>query len=295
MKEGRRLYHMIVNPVAGNGRSLKACVLAENELKRRGLPYRIVRTEQPGHATAIAREIAAGEDGARLVLLGGDGTLNEAANGVAGTNAILYFVSCGTGNDFVKTLGLPKDPAKALALQLDASPRAIDAGLINDRLFLNVSGTGFDIEVLRQTQRFRARFKGLAAYLMGLLAALGRFTPVEATVTAGGRTFKARLTIIEVANGRYYGGGMLVAPDANPSDGLFDLVYVDAVDRRRILKLLPLFVNGRFIRLPITHMLRAEEVVIESPGMTVNLDGELLKTDRAHYRVLPGGLRISCP
>ena len=295
MKEGRRLYHLIVNPVAGNGRSLKACGLAENVLKRRGLPYRIARTERPGHATIIAQDIAAGEDEARLIILGGDGTFNEAANGVAGTNAILYFVSCGTGNDFVKTLGLPKDPVKALALQLDASPRAIDAGFINDRLFLNVSGTGFDIEVLRQTERFRARFKGLAAYLLGLFAALGRFKPVEATVTAGGRTFEARLTIFEVANGRYYGGGMLVAPDANPSDGLFDVVYVDAVDRRRIIKLLPLFVNGKFISLPVTHTLRAEEVVIESPGMTINLDGELLRTDRAHYRILPGGLRISCP
>lgn len=295
MKEGRRLYHLIVNPVAGNGRSLKACVLVEKELKRRDLPYRILRTERPGHATAIARDIATGESEARLIILGGDGTFNEAANGLAGTDAILYFVSCGTGNDFVKTLKLPKDPVKALALQLDASPRAIDAGYINDRLFLNVSGTGFDIEVLRQTQRFRARFKGLTAYLLGLFAALSRFTPVEATVTTGGHTFKARMTIFEVANGRYYGGGMLVAPDANPSDGLFDVVYVDAVDRRHILKLLPLFVNGKFISLPITHTLRAEEVVIESPGMTVNLDGELLRTDRAHYRILPGGLRISCP
>ena len=88
---------------------------------------------------------------------------------------------------------------------------------------------------------------------------------------------------------------MLVAPNANPSDGLFDVVYVDAVDRKCILKLLPLFVNGKFISLPITHTLRAEEVVIESPGMTVNLDGELLQTDRAHFRILPGNLRISCP
>lgn len=289
------MYHLIVNPVAGNGRSLKACARVERELQRRGLAYRITRTERPGHATNIARETAMGDDEARLVILGGDGTFNEVANGLAGTNAILYFVSCGTGNDFVKALNLPKDPVAALAVQLDARPRAIDAGLINDRLFLNISGTGFDIEVLRQTQRFRARFKGLTAYLLGLLVALGRFQPVEATVTVGGRAFQARLTIFEVANGRYFGGGMLVAPDADPFDGLFDVVYVDAVDRRRILKLLPLFVNGRFLSLPMAHTLRAEEVVIESPGMTVNLDGELLRTDRAHYRVLPGSLRISCP
>ncbi len=295
MKEGRRLYHLIVNPAAGSGRTLKVCTQVESELKKRGLPFRLTRTERPGHATAIAREIASGEAEARLVVLGGDGTFNEVANGLAGLNGILYFVSCGTGNDFVKALGLPKDPVEALRVQLDSAPRNVDAGLVNDRLFLNVSGTGFDIEVLRQTQRFRARFKGLAAYLLGLLAALRRFRPVEARITAGGRTFDQKMTIFEVANGRYFGGGMLVAPEANPTDGLFDVVYVDAVDRRSILKLLPLFVNGKFISLPVTHTLRASEVVIESPGMTINLDGELQRIDRAHYRVLPGGLRIACP
>jgi len=289
------VYHLIVNPAAGSGRTLKVCGQVEAALKKRGLPFRITRTERPGHATEIARGIAAGESEARLVVLGGDGTFNEVANGLSGTDAILYFVSCGTGNDFVKALNLPRDPLEALGAQLDSAARRVDAGCVNGRLFLNVSGTGFDIEVLRQTQRFRARFKGLVAYLLGLLAALGRFRPVEARITAGGRTFQARMTIFEVANGRYFGGGMLVAPQADPADGLFDVVYVDAVDRLHILKLLPSFVSGRFIKLPITHTLRADEVVLESPGMTINLDGELQKVDRAHYRLIPGGLRISCP
>jgi len=286
---------MIVNPAAGGGRTLKVSRLVEKELKTRGLPFRTTRTERPGHATQIARDIASGEPEARLVVVGGDGTFNEAANGLTGTDAILYFVSCGTGNDFVKALNLPRDPLAALRVQLESLPRNIDAGMVNDRLFLNVSGTGFDIEVLRQTQRFRVRFKGLAAYLLGLIAALRCFHPVEGVITAAGRTFRANMTLFEVANGRYFGGGMLVAPHANPSDGLFDVVYADAVDRRHILKLLPQFVSGKFISLPITHTLRAQEIVIESPGMTINLDGELQETDRAHYRMLPGGLRIACP
>ena len=264
------------------------------EKARPPVPDHEDRTARPRHIPR-AREIAASEAEARLIVLGGDGTFNEVANGLTGTDALLYFVSCGTGNDFVKALGLPKDPVEALGVQLSSQPRRVDAGLVNDRLFLNVSGTGFDIEVLRQTQRFRTRFKGLLAYLLGLIAALSRFRPVEARITAGGRTFSQKLTIFEVANGRYIGGGMLVAPQANPSDGLFDVVYVDAVNRRTIMKLLPMFVSGKFVSLPVTHTLRAEEVVIESPGMTINLDGELQRVDRAHYRVLPGGLRIACP
>jgi diacylglycerol kinase family enzyme len=132
---------------------------------RASLPDRPDRAAR--HATEIARAAAEGEEEARLVVLGGDGTFNEVANGLGGTRAVMYFVSCGTGNDFVKALGLPKDPIEALKLQLSSSVREIDAGLINGRLFLNVSGTGFDIEVLRQTERFRARFKGLLAYLLG--------------------------------------------------------------------------------------------------------------------------------
>ena len=289
------MYHLIVNPAAGNGRTLKVCVQAEAEWKKRGLEYQTILTERPGHATEIACGIASGAEDARLVILGGDGTFNEAANGLTGTGAILYFVSCGTGNDFVKALGLPKDPIEALRVQLDSTPRVIDAGRVNDRFFLNVSGTGFDIEVLRQTLRFRDRFKGLTAYIFGLLAALNHFRPVEATITAAGQTFTRKLTIIEVANGRYIGGGMLVAPEANVSDGLFDIVYVDAVNRLKILKLLPLFVTGKFLSLPIAHSMRADEVIIESPGMTIDLDGELLRMDRAHYRLLPGGFRVSCP
>jgi len=289
------LVHLIVNPAAGNGRTLKVRGLVEAELNRRELPFRAVLTERPGHATELARAIAAGEGELRVVVVGGDGTFNEVANGLAGSRALIYFVSCGTGNDFVKSLNLPRDPIEALRAQLESEPRAIDVGRVNDRIFLNISGTGFDIEVLRQTLHFRARFRGLTAYLLGLFAALHRFRPIEAKITVAGQVFTRRLTLFEVANGRYFGGGMLVAPNADPSDGLFDVVYVDAVTRPAILKLLPSFVTGKFISLPITHSLRAEEVVIESPGMTINLDGELQQVDRARFTLLPGALRISCP
>lgn len=294
-KEGRALYHVIINPTAGNGRALKAREKVEAELKKRGLSFQTSITDRPGHATEIARRIASQEGEPRVVVVGGDGSFNEAANGLLGTHAVMYFVSCGTGNDFVRVLNLPKDPIAALALQLDSAVRSVDTGLINDRLFLNVSGTGFDIEVLRQMRLFGVRFKGLLPYLLGLISALRLYTPVEARITVEGRTFTQRLTIFEVANGRYFGGGMKVSPLSDPSDGLFDIVYVDAVSRSKIIRLLPMFVTGKFLSLPITHHLRAEEVVIESPGMTIELDGELVAVDRAHYKIVPGGLRIACP
>lgn len=289
------MYYLIVNPAAGNGRTLKTLSGVKDELDRLELAHEIHITQRPGHATQIAGALAADGREAHLVVLGGDGTFSEVANGIAGTRAIMYFVSCGTGNDFVKVLRLPKDPIEALRTQLSCPPRAIDAGRVNDIFFLNISGTGFDIEVLRQTKRFSARFKGLVPYLMGLFAALGRYRPVEATITLNNKRFRKKLTLFEVANGRYFGGGMLVAPEASPFDGLFDIVYVEAVSRPKILALLPLFVTGKFLSLPIVHTVRADEIIIEAPGLTLNLDGELRQIDRAHYRMMPGGLRIACP
>jgi diacylglycerol kinase (ATP) len=289
------LYHVIINPTAGNGRALKARGKVEAELHKRGLSFQTSITKRPGHATELARRIASEESEPRVVVVGGDGSFNEVANGLVGSQAVMYFVSCGTGNDYVRVLNLPKDPVEAFALQLGSSVRSVDAGLINDRLFLNVSGTGFDIEVLRQMRAFSARFRGLICYLLGLISALRLFKPIEARITLDGRTFTQKLTIFEVANGRYFGGGMMVSPLSDPADGLFDIVYVDAVSRWQILRLLPMFVTGKFLSLPITHHLRAKEVVIESPGMTIELDGELVAVDRAHYRIVPGGLRIACP
>ncbi len=286
---------MIINPTAGNGRALKAREKVEAELHKRGLSFRTVMTERPGHATELARRIASEESEPRVVVVGGDGSFNEVANGLLGTRTVMYFVSCGTGNDYVKVLNLPKNPIEALALQLDSAIRSVDIGMINERLFLNVSGTGFDIEVLRQMRFFGTRFKGLLPYILGLISAIRLYKPVEARIIVNGRTFTQKLTIFEVANGRYFGGGMMVSPLSDPADGLFDIVYVDAVSRSQIVRLLPMFVTGKFLSLPIAHHLRAEEVVIESPGMTIELDGELIAVERAHYRIVPGGLRVAYP
>ncbi len=288
------MYHLIVNPTAGNGRTQKVLIDVEAELKRQGISFRKTLTTRPGHAAEIAREAAA-RGGARVIVLGGDGTFGEAANGLVGTDAVMYFASCGTGNDFVKALGLPKDPVEALKIQLASPTRTIDCGRVNDRVFLNVAGTGFDIEVLRQTERFRDHFKGLTAYLLGLVAALRHFRPVDATITANGRTFRRKITIAVVANGRYIGGGMLVAPAADLSDGLFDVSYVDEVSRRKILRLLPKFVTGKYLSLPIAHAMRVEAFEIAAPGMVIDLDGELIPMERARFGVLPAALRIACP
>lgn len=289
------MHHLILNPTAGHGKAQRVRNQIESELSTRNLPFVTLCTACPGHATQLARSIIQKDPKACIVAMGGDGTLCETANGLFGSSAVLMMVPCGTGNDFIRTLGLPSDPLEAFRVQLDSPMRTIDCGQMNDDLFLNVSGTGFDIEVLVQTERFKKYLRGLGAYLMGLFSAIRRFDPVKAKLTIDGVCTEGRFTIIEVANGQYFGSGMRVAPNADPSDGLFDVVYVDAVPRLRIPPLLPKFISGKHVTLPIAHVIRAREILIEAPRMVINMDGELRSVNRAHYRMLAGQLNICCP
>ena len=111
----------------------------------------------------------------------------------------------------------------------------------------------------------------------------------------GGQTEKHRITIISIGNGQYLGGGMRAVPNADPMDGLFDVVYVDAVKRRTIARLLSRFINGTHTNLPFAHTMRCKEIIINSPGMTFNLDGELHDMDRVVCRILPGAVTLHLP
>lgn len=285
------MLRVVINPIAGGGHSLSILDQVRAELTAHGLAHEVFTSKKKGDITALVRDaVAAGDDG--VVLLGGDGTLFEAVNGLPETPYPLFIVPCGTGNDFRKTLGLPADPIRALRAQLDGSEALLDICQLNGMRFINVSGTGFDIEVLRQTEKYKPRFRGLIAYLLGLIQAIFLYRPLKATFTVDGETFEKELTIIEIANGQYIGGGMRVAPMADPTDGKLDVVYVDKVSKPGICLLLPFFIPGWYTRLPITHALRADSVTLSCPGMTVNVDGDLIGMDRAEYTVLKGRIIV---
>lgn len=287
---------MIVNPTAGSGRPVAAAEGVCRLLDEYAIPWRLEKTRFAGHATELARQAAVnGYDG--IVGVGGDGTLSEIVNGLTQRPLPLYLVPCGTGNDFARFLKLPSDPVEAMRAQLNSSKGgALDIGLVNGKAFLNVAGTGFDVEVLRQTARFKRLGRGLVPYLLGVCAALRHFKPLEAELTLeDGSTIRESLTIIAFANGQYIGGGMRVAPRADPADGMLDVVSVRRVPRFLIALLLPTFITGSFIRLPVSTVRRCRHIVLRSQGMTLQLDGELHDMDCADIRLLPGHLPVSLP
>lgn len=286
---------IIVNPVSGGGKGSRIARQVCEMLEARGENCRLFETEKANDGARQA--CLAIESGCHAVAcIGGDGTLSEIADVMAGSGVLLYVVPCGTGNDFARAMGLPLDPLEALRRQIDGVRTQVDCGSINGRAFLNVSGSGFDVEVLRKTEEFKQVYPGPKAYSKAVIAVLSSYRSIEAEISIDGGTFvHQRCTIAEVANGRFFGGGMMVAPGASLQDGMFDLVTISPVPRFAIPFLLPLFRLGIHIYLPIARVVKAKEIVLRSKDMVVNIDGRLEEMDEARYTILPGALTVMLP
>ena len=259
------------------------------------MEYCLKEASTPEEATEFAR--LATQDGSEgVIAVGGDGTLFRVVNGLAHSDTPLIFAACGTGNDFVRSLKLPKDPIEALKCQLDTPVSRIDIGKVNDTYFLNVSGTGFDVEVLRQTEKFKSKYTGLGAYLRGLFAAIKHFKPMTAMVSIDGAP-EERLdfTILSNGNGRYFGGGMKAVPQAEVNDGLFDLVAVRPVKKSTIFMLVFIFVAGLHVKVGLGKLYRCKRFTLRRPDTTINIDGELYNMDKAEYEIQEKAIAVRIP
>lgn len=289
------MYALILNPSSGSGRALRELPRIEALLEQEQVEYRVDSADKPGDLRAFAaRAVEEGLEG--IIALGGDGTLFEILNGMARSDLTLLLACCGTGNDFSRLFRLPNDPVEALRMQLHLPLSRIDIGRMNEFYFLNVAGTGLDVEVLVQAEKYKFGHSGLGPYLRGLRDAIRFFRPTNARLIVDGEAeVSARFTILSLGNGRYIGGGMKAVPNAKPDDGLLDLVLVRPVKKWQIGALLALYVSGLYVKTPMAKVRRVRTLEIACPGMTVNLDGELKPCDRARFEILPAALRVRLP
>lgn len=289
------MFAIIVNPVSGGGKNAQIAKQIAELLMQRGKAYRLFETANEGDGDRQVR-LALKSGCEAVVCIGGDGTLSEIVHELTGSGSVLYIVPSGTGNDFARALGLPRDPMEAFRAQLDGRRTTIDCGSINGRAFINVSGSGFDVEVLRKTEKFKQVYPGEQAYRKAVSAVLSSYKAFQAEISIDGGEFRPYSgTIVEIANGQYIGGGMKVAPAAQVQDGLFDVVMVDCVPRLLIPLLLPLFILGVHVHLPIARVVKAKDVVLRSAGMVVNIDGRLEQMDEAHFEIRPSALDVMLP
>lgn len=289
---------VLANPAAGNGRGARLGARAIAELERHGLAVEAVFSRGPGHLAELAAA-AASRGRARLVAMGGDGTLAEVAQGllaVDGAPTALGIVPLGTGNDFVKSAAWPRHWRSAcMRLTAGCVPRRVDVGRVNGRWFLNGVGFGFDAAIAHATQRFKW-LPGPLGYGAGLVAALreGVARPVCTLRWDGGEDRRA-VTLAAACNGQYAGGLFRLAPRAMLDDGQLDLVWADGLSRRQVLWHAPRVIRGTHEHLPIAHHARSRRLELSSDQpQPAQADGELLGTalTRLEIELVPGALRL---
>lgn len=290
------MHYIIFNPTAGAGRSHKALLLVEQLLLERGVAYEISHTQYKQHAKELAREaIGKGYDG--IISVGGDGTLLEIAGEIHGTDEKLGIIPAGTGNDFRRAVGVPKDITAALDIILAGHSKRVDIGFLGENHpFLNVAGTGFDVDVIHNTEKVRRIVTGGLAYFLGILMSILGHKSIKIDITANGETISRDVLLIAVANGKCYGGGLNVAPDASVEDGLFDVLILNRVPKWRILFELPKLKKGQIEKISVSEQFRCSEITIDCAApKTFNLDGEVYGQTPERLYIKPAALSVFCP
>jgi YegS/Rv2252/BmrU family lipid kinase len=288
-----RRYFLIVNLIAGQGRCKQVFPLVRAQLDRLGVDYDLHYTNEPHEATDVARMgIDAGFS--HIVAMGGDGTVNEVANGLVGAEATLAVIPAGKGNDFVRMLRIPSDPLKAADLLLAGTERVVDLGRVAGRHFVNGLGIGIDAEVAREVLAME-RMRGATAYIYAAVKQVFRFRAFPVTLRFGEAVEQMDCISLGVDNGQFAGGGFKLAPRARVDDGLLDVVAVGEYPRLERLVRLPMARAGAHVNWRRVTYRQDASVEVASPSKLVaHLDGEpfTLPRDRFTVDVVPDSLRV---
>jgi len=296
--------HLIVNPVAGAGQTARKLPLILRLLRSIGLRFEHNLTEAPGHARELAR-LAAGRGYELVVSVGGDGTVNEVVNGLYEAGGIphvsLGVISTGTGRDYVRTIGLPRTFEDSCRCLLNGKRRAVDVGMVEytsngtveKRLFVNFAGLGFDAEIVRATTRRYKAISRTASYLAGLFRTLLTYHNKKLAMTIDGELVDGKMCTVLMCNGKYAGGGMLTAPEADLSDGVLDVITIGDVSKPDLLWSLPRIYKGTHLTHPKVKLRRAKTVEIQSSErIALQADGETLGHLPARVSIMPAVLKI---
>jgi YegS/Rv2252/BmrU family lipid kinase len=271
--------------------------LAAATIDAHGLDGEVFVTERPGHARELTQ--AARRRGVTFfVAWGGDGTVNEVGSALIGSDASLGIVPGGSGNGLARELGIPRDPSSAFRVIFEGRTRVIDAGELDGHVFFNVAGLGLDARVAHRFAVGGLERRGFVRYLELAAREIFSFTPVDCALAMDGEgsVCRVRPLLIAIANGRQYGNGALIAPDAQLDDGKLDIVVVEHRAPWRVLAQAPRLFSGTVARVPGVSMRRAASAVISGDSALVyHVDGESHLGGRSVRACIhPAALRVVC-
>ena len=290
---------LLTNPASGHGSASHAAERAVAQFHRRGVDVVAIAGTDAEHARRLVEgALERGMDA--LVVVGGDGIVSLALQVLAQTEIPLGIIPAGTGNDHAREFGIPKDPEAAVDVVVDGGTETVDLGRIRgadgtDRWFGTVMAAGFDSLVTDRTNRMSWPH-GRMRYNVAMVAELSklRLLPFRLTFD-GGEELVTELTLAAFGNTKSYGGGMLICPNADHSDGKLDVTMVQSASRTKLIRLFPTVFKGTHVDLDEVRTERAAVITVDSPGINAYADGELMCQLPVEVSAVPGALKILRP
>ena len=294
----RRLVTVVCNERSGGGRAGRVLPKVVRRLQE-GLAdaeLHVVISTSFEQARDLTRAAAlAARPGDVVAVMGGDGMAHLGLNACAGTEATLAVIPAGTGNDFARGAGIPRAIPAAVEALVRGRTRRLDLTRLTNAVGSYYVGavvsSGYDARVNRATNDIRLRF-GPLSYGYIALRELANFEPLTYRLVVDGQPRELRAMMVAVANMGVFGGGMKIAPDADPSDGVMDITLIHEASRAKLLRLLPQVYTGGFIKDPVVELLRARRVEIDGDGLFLMGDGEELGEVPAVAECVPGVLSV---
>jgi diacylglycerol kinase (ATP) len=294
----------LVNPASANGKTGRRWPQIARAAQAAGLRGEAIFSERPGQLGDLARE-AADEGASLLVVVGGDGTVHEVVNGIAQREGVeLAVVPRGTGWDFARTHGIPKRLGEALRIAAEGTARPFDLGravyaadgIEVSAWFANMASVGMSGAVAKKANTTTKALGAKTSYLLALGVVFARWKNVHLQVRVDDEERNALMEDVIVAVGRYLAGGMMITPDAEPDDGLFDVLLIGDVTKTELVRVMPKIYRGTHLPHPKGEVLRGRTVSIEADdALPIQLDGEQPGTTPARFEIVPAAIRLRVP
>ncbi|RJX23687.1 MAG: diacylglycerol kinase family lipid kinase [Dethiobacter sp.] len=299
---------VVVNPAAANGKTGRRWPYIKNIMQAKGLHFDFRATGGPGKATVITQK-ALNDEYKTLVCVGGDGTLNEVVNGFfeveynKRNRSVLGIISVGTGSDFIRTLGIPREINRAVETLIRGKSRLIDLGLARfvlpngektSRYFCNITDIGLGGETAARVNKTSKILGGRLSFIYGTIVSLFLYKNKEISAVIDGKIKRqGKITTLVLANGQYFGGGMKIAPLAEPDDALLDVLFIHDMSKIKLLANLSRVYKGTHLSISGVEFMRAKKVFITSPeDVLLELDGEQPGKAPVEIEILPQALQV---
>ena len=298
---------MLVNPAAGGGKAEKDWPDIEALLHKHGISYDAFLTSRRLHAAILSREkIEAGYS--KIIVVGGDGTMNEVINGVFAqkrfpTNEVMLgMISVGTGNDWGKMFDIPGDYEEAIKTIKSQNTFIQDAGLVSynrsnqtwQRYFINIAGMGFGARVVARSNKLKAKGKSSARlYMATLLTSLLKYRSIKTFIEIDGNSFMRKVFNLNVGIGKYNGGGMMQIPDAIADDGLYSITLIKKMGKLNVIANINKLYNGKITKHRKVESYSGKVISIDSPStLHLETDGETLGHSPIEFQIIPRSVKV---